>query len=657
MAYSYVVYTGDGVTTQFAVPFPYIRREHVFVSLDYVSTTFTWINNTTVEVSPAPTNGERVEVRRVTPVDNPLVDFTDGSTLVAADLDTNALQQTYVNQEQDDQFQDGISINAQGLLDAGAQRITNVANPTSAQDAATKNWVETAGASPLVQFRSIFYGPLAADPATDPYGGAPTSGDLYFNTTSAQMRVYNGVSWQDASANAVITRFKFTATGGETSLTGADDNANIFAYDAGLELVYLNGALLTRGVDYVASNGTSITGLAALAAADFVEVVVLSQIDVVDSIPGANIADGTITTGKLADSSVTSAKIADGTIVNADVNASAAIAGTKVNPDFGSQNVVTTGTATAASLNPTGSSVPANGVYLPGANRLGIATNTTARLEVDASGRLLIGTSTAIGSDSIINIKGISPADAAIYLGRNANASTLVADNTLGLLRFGAGDGGLGASIAALADGTWSSTSDCPSRLVFSTTADGASSPTERMRLDSSGNWMLGTTSPGSSTNNSVNAVTADGRIWYSHSSAQPSGSSWCVFQYDGNIIGSITQSGTTGASFNTASDYRLKENVIPLAGAIDRVNQLQVRRFNFIADPSRTVDGFLAHEAQAVVPECVTGTKDEVDDDGNPIYQGIDQSKLVPLLTAALQEAIAKIETLEAKVAALEAA
>jgi len=330
-----------------------------------------------------------VEVRRVTPVDNPLVDFTDGSTLVAADLDTNALQQTYVNQEQDDQFQDGISINAQGLLDAGAQRITNVANPTSAQDAATKNWVETAGASPLVQFRSIFYGPLAADPATDPYGGAPTSGDLYFNTTSAQMRVYNGVSWQDASANAVITRFKFTATGGETSLTGADDNANIFAYDAGLELVYLNGALLTRGVDYVASNGTSITGLAALAAADFVEVVVLSQIDVVDSIPGANIADGTITTGKLADSSVTSAKIADGTIVNADVNASAAIAGTKVNPDFGSQNVVTTGTATAASLNPTGSSVPANGVYLPGANRLGIATNTTARLEVDAYGKLL----------------------------------------------------------------------------------------------------------------------------------------------------------------------------------------------------------------------------------------------------------------------------
>jgi hypothetical protein len=67
------------------------------------------------------------------------------------------------------------------------------------------------------------------------------------------------------------------------------------------------------------------------------------------------------------------------------------------------------------------------------------------------------------------------------------------------------------------------------------------------------------------------------------------------------------------------------------------------------------TIDGFLAHEAQAVVPECVTGTKDQIDDEGNPVYQGIDQSKLVPLLTAALQEALAKIETLEARLTALE--
>ena len=126
------------------------------------------------------------------------------------------------------------------------------------------------------------------------------------------------------------------------------------------------------------------------------------------------------------------------------------------------------------------------------------------------------------------------------------------------------------------------------------------------------------------------------------------------VFLQGTTFVGSISTTGSATA-YNTSSDYRLKENIQPLTGAITRLQQLPVHRFNFIADPDTTVDGFIAHEAQAVVPECVTGEKDAVDDEGKPIYQGIDQSKLVPLLTAALQEAIAKIETLEAKVAALE--
>ena len=122
----------------------------------------------------------------------------------------------------------------------------------------------------------------------------------------------------------------------------------------------------------------------------------------------------------------------------------------------------------------------------------------------------------------------------------------------------------------------------------------------------------------------------------------------------NGNV-GNIVTSGTS-TSYNTTSDYRLKENVVSLTGAADRLTQIPVHRFNFIADPDTTVDGFLAHEVQAFVPEAVTGEKDAVDVDGNPIHQGIDQSKLVPLLTAALQEALQKIDALEARVAALEA-
>tara|TARA_B100001093_G_scaffold495407_1_gene539869 strand:+ start:31 stop:495 length:465 start_codon:yes stop_codon:yes gene_type:complete len=127
------------------------------------------------------------------------------------------------------------------------------------------------------------------------------------------------------------------------------------------------------------------------------------------------------------------------------------------------------------------------------------------------------------------------------------------------------------------------------------------------------------------------------------------------AFHNPNGIVGSISTNGSSTA-FNTSSDYRLKENVVNITNGINRVKQLSPSRFNFIADDTTTVDGFIAHEAQAVVPEAVTGTHNEVDDDGNAVMQGIDQSKLVPLLTAALQEAIAKIETLETKVAALEA-
>jgi len=112
--------------------------------------------------------------------------------------------------------------------------------------------------------------------------------------------------------------------------------------------------------------------------------------------------------------------------------------------------------------------------------------------------------------------------------------------------------------------------------------------------------------------------------------------------------VGSITMSNTATA-FNTSSDYRLKENIVEMTGSVDRVKQLLPKRFNFTNDTENTVDGFLAHEAAAIVPESVTGSKDEVDTNGDAVYQGIDQSKLVPLLVGAIKELTARIEALEA--------
>lgn len=111
--------------------------------------------------------------------------------------------------------------------------------------------------------------------------------------------------------------------------------------------------------------------------------------------------------------------------------------------------------------------------------------------------------------------------------------------------------------------------------------------------------------------------------------------------------IGSISMTNSATA-YNTSSDYRLKENVVDMTGSVDRVKQLKPKRFNFTVDPGITVDGFLAHEAQSIVPESVTGSKDEVDENGKEVYQGIDQAKLVPLLVGAIKELTARIEALE---------
>jgi len=209
---------------------------------------------------------------------------------------------------------------------------------------------------------------------------------------------------------------------------------------------------------------------------------------------------------KTGTGTVTSTNILDGTIVDADISATAAIAGTKISPNFGSQNLVTTGTATAASLNPTGSSVPTNGVYLPAANSVAISTNGTGRLFVDASGNVAVtsGTGSQLPSyQTGFNVFGGSNAVSATAPGvitLGPVSTTITANEIVGRVQFYSNDGSSGLTgvvgkIDCLAESNFVGTA--PTALTFHTNNSVAGTLNERMRLDSSGRLGLGTSSPG----------------------------------------------------------------------------------------------------------------------------------------------------------------
>ena len=171
----------------------------------------------------------------------------------------------------------------------------------------------------------------------------------------------------------------------------------------------------------------------------------------------------------------------------------------------------------------------------------------------------------------------------------------------------------------------------------------------ERARVDENGNLLVGTTTTGFTNSRSFTFQgVGDGKVYVNHSTANTNGDGYIGFGYNGGQIGSIAQSGTTAVAYNTSSDYRLKENIAPMTGALAKIAALKPCTYNWKADGSEG-EGFIAHELAEVAPQCVTGEKDAVDAKGKPVYQGIDTSFLVATLTAAIQELKAEFDAYKA--------
>jgi hypothetical protein len=173
---------------------------------------------------------------------------------------------------------------------------------------------------------------------------------------------------------------------------------------------------------------------------------------------------------------------------------------------------------------------------------------------------------------------------------------------------------------------------------------------TERARVDSSGNLLVGTTS---TTPNPGFAVYPFGGF-SAGNSAGSNGFEFATFRRSGTQIGSITQNGTTGVTYGTSSDYRLKEDVAPITGALVKVAALKPCTYKWKSDGSAG-EGFIAHELAEVCPQAVVGEKDAVNEDGSIKAQSIDTSFLVATLTAAIQELKAELDSVKAELATLK--
>lgn len=211
MAYSYVKYTGNGVTTTYVIPFVYLSSDYLEVSVnDVLTTAYTLPTSSSLQFTVAPPNGQIVEIRRNTPKTARLVDFQDASILTEAALDLDSDQAFHITQETYDLAVDGVG---QAVTDAAA------ASSASASAAATS---EANAAASLDSFDDRYLGAKAVDPTLDNDGNALLTGALYWNTASNTFKAWTGSAWATFTVNAQPLDAQLTTLAGITAQQATD---------------------------------------------------------------------------------------------------------------------------------------------------------------------------------------------------------------------------------------------------------------------------------------------------------------------------------------------------------------------------------------------------------------------------------------------------